>query len=302
MILTKLKTAGVIHPPKWLPASTVYLTIMGSAAYGVSTDTSDVDVYGVCVPPKDVVFPHLAGVIQGFGNQGEVFEQWSEHHVKHPDGRDVEYDFAVFSIVKYFRLCAENNPNMIDSLFTPRRCVLHSTQVAELFRERRKEFLHKGSWHKFKGYAYSQMGKIRAKTNAENAARAETIAKYGYDLKYAYHTIRLLNEVEMILTEGNLDLERNREQLKSIRRGEWKFEDIERYFTEKERALETAYAVSKLPHTFDEKVLKGLLLQCLEQHYGSISTAISTSPDIARLVRDVESVLDRYRTQTTKET
>jgi predicted nucleotidyltransferase len=297
MILTKLREAGAIQPPRWLENGTVYLTLMGSAAYGVSSDSSDVDVYGVCIPPKDIVFPHTAGVIQGFGTQPETFDQWQLHRVISPFGKDAIYDFAVFSIIKYFRLCAENNPNMIDSLFTPRRCVLHSTQIGEMFRERRKEFLHKGSWAKFNGYAYSQMGKIRDKTSAKNPTRAASIAEHGYDLKYAYHTVRLLNEVEMILTEGDIDLERNREQLKSIRRGDWKFEDLERYFTEKERTLEVQYATSKLPLTYDEAALKALLLQCLEAHYGSLSNAITTSPDVGRLVREMDDLLARYRTQ-----
>jgi predicted nucleotidyltransferase len=294
MILTKLNKAGLIHPPRWLEGSTAYLTIMGSVAYGVSADTSDMDVYGYCIPPKGVVFPHTVGVIPGFGDQGERFDQWQEHHVKHPDGKQ-DYDFSVFSIVKYFQLCMDNNPNMIDSLFTPRRCVLHSTQIGEMVRERRREFLHKGAWHKFKGYAYSQMAKIRSKTNAQNPARALSIATNGYDLKYAYHTVRLLNEVEQILVEGDLDLERNREQLKSIRRGEWTFPQLETYFTEKERTLEAQYAASPLPVRPDEEKIRTLLLDCLEQRYGTVSAATARSADADRLVRDLDAVLARYR-------
>ena len=142
----------------------MYLTIMGSNAYGVSSDTSDMDLYGFCIPPKTLVFPHLAGEIPGFGRQIQRFEQWQEHHVKDQDGKDTTYDFSVYSIVKFFQLCMENNPNMIDSLFTPRRCVLVSTQVGELVRTNAKYFLHKGAWHKFKGYAYAQVSKMRNKS------------------------------------------------------------------------------------------------------------------------------------------
>ena len=162
---------------------------MGSQAYGVSIDDSDLDVYGFCIPPKDLVFPHLAGEIPGFGRQIQRFDQFQEHHVKDPN-KEVEYDFTIYSIVKYFQLCMENNPNMIDSLFTPRNCVIHSTAVSELVRENRRMFLHKGAWHKFKGYAYAQMAKIRTKTNANNEKRAASIAAHGYDLKFAYHIVR----------------------------------------------------------------------------------------------------------------
>lgn len=295
MILNTLETAGVIHPPRWLVANTAYLTIMGSQAYGVSTDSSDMDVYGFTIPPKDVLFPHLAGILPGFGDQGERFEQWSEHHIKHPSAPDKEYDFAVYSIVKYFQLCAENNPNMIDSLFTHRTCVLHSTRLAEMMRERRKEFLHRGAWFKFKGYAYSQMAKIKSKVNATNEKRAAQIAEFGYDLKFAYHTVRLLNEIEQIIVEGDLDLQRNREQLKSIRRGDWTLPELEEYVTMKERSLEAMYAASTLPNVPDWGNLKELLLNCLEQHYGNLSTAVSRLPNMDRMVRELEAVISRYR-------
>lgn len=295
MILTKLAACNAIHPPRWLPGNTQFLTIMGSAAYGVSEDTSDVDMYGFCIPPKEIVFPHLAGIIPGFGDQGTRWDQWQEHHVKNPDGKDQTYDFTVFSITKFFQLCMDNNPNMLNSLFVPRRCILHSTPVSERVRERRREFLHRGAWNKFKGYAYGQMSKIRNKVQAENPARAATIAQCGYDLKYAYHTVRLLNEVEQILVEGDLDIERNREQLKAIRRGEWTLPQLETYFTEKERTLEAQYAATSLPIRPDEKVLKELLLNCLEQHYGTLDHKVARAPAMDRLVREIDELVSRYR-------
>lgn len=291
MILQKLRSQNVIHPPRWLVDQTQYLTVMGSVSYGVSGDTSDVDVYGFCVPPKDVVFPHLSGEIHGFGTQIQRFEQWQQHHVMPPDGRETSYDFQVFGIVRYFQLCMECNPNMIDSMFTPRRCVMHSTQVGEIVRENRKMFLHKGAWHKFRGYAYSQMHKIKGKIHSTNPARADTIEKFGYDVKFAYHVVRLLDEIEQIMVEQDLDLERNREQLKSIRRGEWTLEQIERHFEAKERALENTYATSSLRHKPDEASIRTILMNCLEMHFGSIADAVRREPSIDRLIRDIQGVL-----------
>lgn len=64
-----------VTPPRWLPDNLIYLTMMGSVAYGVSSDTSDMDVYGLCIPPKEDIFPHLQGIIPGFGRQQQRFEQ-----------------------------------------------------------------------------------------------------------------------------------------------------------------------------------------------------------------------------------
>ncbi len=291
----RLTDRNLVRPPNFLPGSVHYETIMGSVAYGVSSDTSDMDVYGFCVPPKDLVFPHLRGEIPGFGRQRQRFEQWQQHHVEDGDalgGQGRTYDLTIYSIVKFFHLCMENNPNMIDSLFTPQTCVLHCTQVGNMVRKNRWLFLHKGAWHKFKGYAYSQVHKMNSKQPPEGKRRA-LVEEFGYDVKYAYHIVRLLDEVEQILTEGDIDLQRNREQLKAIRRGDWSQADITEHFGRKEKELETLYTTSKLSHTPDEGHIRQLLLDCLEHHYGSLSGAVVDVDAATQALRDIQAVLDR---------
>jgi len=290
-IVKRLTDKQLISPPKYVTSGIQYETMMGSVAYGVSSDTSDVDIYGFCIPNKDMIFPHLKGEILGFGKQTQRYEQYQIHHVKDEDAKK-EYDITIYSIVKYFQLCMENNPNMIDSLFTPRRCVLFTTKIGELVRENRKEFLHKGSFHKFKSYAYSQLHKIKTKNPI--GKRKDIITEFGYDVKFAYHLVRLLNECEQILTEHDIDLERNREQLKAIRRGEYSEEQIENYFYTKEKELETLYNTSTLRYGPDETKIKNLLLRCLEEHFGSIDNCIVNTSHV-NLINDIDEVLNKYR-------
>lgn len=294
MILQDLVNRNIAHPPKWLCDNTFYLTEMGSRAYGVSTDNSDIDIYGFCIPPKEIIFPHLNGIIKDFGDQGEVFGQYQEHHLKHPD-KDTEYDFTVFSIVKYFSLCMENNPNSLDSLFTPRRCVIHSTKISEHVRSNRKLFLHTGSYSKFRGYAYSQLSKIKNKTNSSNPKRAADIEKNGFDTKFAYHIIRLALEAEQIMATHDLDLERDREIMKSVRRGEWSLNRINQWFQDKEKTLEELYTTSTLRKYPDEKLIKALLLESLEMHYGTLTSAIIRNPQIDSLLSDINTLVEKYR-------
>jgi uncharacterized protein len=291
MNLRSVLAAGAkVNPPGWLPDNLCYETIMGSVAYGVSADTSDVDVYGICMPPKDSVFPHLAGEIFGFGTQIKRFETWQEHHVV---ALNRTYDFSIFGIVKFFQLAMENNPNIIDSIFTPRRCVLSSTAIGEYIREHRTDFLHKGAWHKFKGYAYSQLNKI--KTKNPTGKRAELVEEFGYDVKFAYHVVRLLLEVEQILVERDIDLERDREQLMAIRRGEWTLEQLDEWAQDQERELETLYHTSPVPYGPDEALLKRHLLHCLEMHYGDLSVAVVQSDEAVALLRKIADLTKRYR-------
>lgn len=329
----------------WMADNIHYLTMMGSVAYGVNTDTSDCDVYGFCIPPKEDLFPHLKGEVVGFGNAKHAnnrFSNFQQHHIQDVDA-DKEYDLNVYNIVDYFQLVMENNPNMIDSLFTPQFCVLHSTKVGQMVREKRKMFLHRGSWHTFKGYAFAQMKKMKVpevrhcprcqasptlnkfdqlhdgkycckcvadgeliepvmkKVNRKIGKRAAKVEEDGYDLKFAYHIVRLLNEVEQIMTEGDIDLQRNREQLKAIRRGEWTLEQIEQYFHKKEVELETLYNENKANLSWGPQEdglqdrIKQLLFQCLEEHYGSLEKCV-VNPDAAVMaLREMGDVLNKYR-------
>lgn len=345
-VITDLEKKGLICPPKWLPSAVQYLTVMGSTAYGVANDSSDYDVYGFAVPSKEDVFPHLKGEILGFGQHTQRFDQYQQHHVVDPSeraGRGRTYDISIFSIVKYFQLCMENNPNMIDSLFTPINCVLYSSEIGERVREHRRMFLHKGAWPRFKGYAYSQRAKLLDKTvkkivdferrtgtilsvseadalltsknwdgeklgltRAEltyyrdllsvsgTSSRLAMVREHGFDIKMAYHIVRLMNEVEQILEEGDLDLQRNKEQLKSIRRGEWTLSQIDDFFEHKQVSLTKLYEKSRLPYKPDEPAIKKLLLECLEIKYGNVANAI-TLPDAGEtLLQEIHSKVFAY--------
>jgi predicted nucleotidyltransferase len=284
--------------PSHVPEGIQYETIMGSFAYGVSSDTSDCDVYGFSIPDKSLVFPHLNGEIEGFGPKGPRFEVWTQHHIKDETalgntGR--EYDFSIYSIIKYFDLVMNANPNMIDSLFVPVRCITHITPIGQMVRDNRHLFLSKKAWHSFKGYSYQQIHKIRTKSPTVGSKRREMIEEFGYDVKFAYHVVRLMNEIEQILTEGDLDLERSREQLKSIRRGDWTVDQIERYFMDNETRLAKLYDASSLPHKPRMEEIKQLLLDCLEQHFGTLQGAIQTIDPALRALNDIEQVLLRFR-------
>jgi len=281
-------------PPAFLETGVQYEVVMGSIAYGVAEDHSDMDVYGFAIPPRDWVFPHLRGEIPGFDEPGQQFEQIQQHHMKDASalaGKGREYDLTIYSIVKYFRLLMENNPNIIDTLFVPRNCVLYSTAMGEWVREQRHIFLHKGCWARFKGYAYAQVHKMR--TKVPEGGRQKIIDEFGYDVKFAYHVVRLLNEVEQLLIEEDLDLARNKEQLKAIRRGEWSQQAVEDYFTEKEKQLEQHYLQSRLPAQPDTKAIKQLLLQCLEQHYGSLEACIVREDEAVAALKAIEAILHK---------
>jgi predicted nucleotidyltransferase len=295
MILQELVDKQLIKPPEWMPSNVHYLVIVGSVAYAAEdTNTnSDLDLYGWCIPKKEIVFPHTVGIIKNFGWQGEEFEQWQKHHVFDQDalgGRGREYDFQIFNIIKYFNLLMENNPTVIDSLFTPRECIVHCTEVGNMVRDNRKLFLSKRCWAKYKGYAMSQLHKMAG--HQRSGKRKKIQEQYGFDLKFGLHLVRLLYEAEMILTEGDLDLRRHNEHLKAIRRGEWTEKQIRDWASEKELQLEKLFFESKLQEKPDENVIKNLLMKCLEFHYGSLKDTINLPDQNYTILKQIKKTLE----------
>lgn len=315
-IFDKLVGKGLIKDyPPFIKNNIHYEAMVGSISYGVSGDTSDIDVVGFCLPPKHIIFPHKYGYIHDFGEKPQSFGQYQQHHIKDVHS-DKDYDVTIYNIVRFFDKCMGANPNMIDSLFVPTRCVLHISMMGEMVRENRKIFLSGKCFHKFKGYAFSQLTKMKDKIGREfvmvcdhygwplditredamkdvhgykdityisdifnridqsgkRSKRLPSIKKYGYDVKFAYNVVRLLEECHQILEEGDLDLTRSRAMLKSIRNGEWEMKRVEEFFDHKFKLLEVAYSKTKLPSKPREDDIKNLLLQCIDSHYeGSVS-------------------------------
>lgn len=300
----KLMEQGLaLGAPPFLKTNVHYETIMGSHAYGVA-DTSvkdkipDYDVYGFAIPPKEFIFPHLNGHIPGFGPEPPKFEQFQKHHMFDPDalgGVGKEWDLQIFNIVKFFDLCLGNNPNMIDSLFTPENCVVHCTQIGRMVRDQRRLFLSKLCWKKFRGYAQTQLKKMNDKEPI--GGRREIVEKHGYDVKFAYHVIRLLDEAEQIMLEGDLDLQRAREVMKAIRRGEWTADEVRKFAMEKDTAMEVAYTNCKLPEHPPIEPIRQLLVNCLEAHYGSLKDCVAQIGWAEGTLKQIDVMLDAVRKQ-----
>lgn len=288
-ILNKLIKQQLIYPPTFLEDNVNYEVIMGSYAYGCNDpEKSDLDIYGFCMPPLKYIFPHTAGEIFGFDKQTERFEQFQSHHIV---SDNKEYDLTCFSIIKFFRLCADCVPNTLDSLFVPFNCILFQTQLGQHVRENRKIFLSKKAFHSYKGYSFAQFSKLKNKTTSSNPRRQANIDQYKMDLKHGYHLVRLLCQLEQMLLEGDMDLQRNKEMLKSIRKGDWSFEDLEKWFSEKERLLERLNLESTaIPDKIPEELIKKLLIECLEMHYGSLDNLIKLEKNPHKLYKIIKDI------------
>jgi predicted nucleotidyltransferase len=265
-ITTKLYNKGLITPPTWLPTNIILEIIGGSRLYGANVDNStDYDIRGIFIPPKDMIF-HSSLI----------------------------YGFDIYNITKFMKLGLANNPNQIDMLFCHETDITHCTQAGRMILDNRHIFLSKLSFIRFRGYAASQFKSIKNGRNAKGK-RKELIEKYSYDTKYAMHLIRLMNEATQILSEENIDLKRGSEEYRAIRTGQWSYEKLEKEFNERKLQAEKAYTNSKLPEIPNYNKIKNLLLNCLEQQYGSLKY-ICPQPDFAiNALKEIDLILQKNR-------
>ena len=95
--------------------------------------------------------------------------------------------------------------------------------------------------------------------------------------------------------ECDIDLRRNREHLKAIRRGEVSEQDIMDWAADKERQLEQQYHDSKIPAGPNEAKIRTLLLDCLEEHYGRLDNCVVEADAAVQQLREIHAILERSR-------
>lgn len=117
----------------------IFLTGVGSRAYGINNPDSDYDQAGVMIPPSKYFF----GL--------DKFEQFKDY----PDQDKVIYD-----IRKAVNLISDNNPNMLDLLYAPTRCIITLKPEWEVMMDNRHLFLSKKCRHTYSGYAFAQLKRI----------------------------------------------------------------------------------------------------------------------------------------------
>lgn len=123
----------------WLPSRTIFLTRHGSHAYGTNTPTSDLDLKGVAIPPRE----YFLGFAQHF-EQAEVREP----------------DMVIYELRKFMQLAADCNPNIIETLFTDPSDHLGVTALGEKLLAARDLFVSRRARYTFSGYAMAQMRRL----------------------------------------------------------------------------------------------------------------------------------------------
>ncbi len=113
----------------------IFECIAGSQSYNLHTATSDLDIRGVFVLPEAEYF--------GLNYVEQV--------------NDTKNDIVFYELRRFVQLLNRNNPNILEMLAMPARCILYKHPLFDLFEVRL--FLSKRCRETFAGYARSQVSK-----------------------------------------------------------------------------------------------------------------------------------------------
>jgi hypothetical protein len=195
---------------------TIYAAVVGSRAFGLSTEDSDTDVRAVYVAPT-----------QAF---------WSlTKPPPHVDGPGAE-TFS-WEVERFCELALKANPNLLEVLHSP--LVRTRTPLGDELLGLRPAFLSQLAYQTYSGYVLSQFKKLEADLRQRGQPR----------WKHVMHLLRLLTCARDLLRCGRLtlDVAGDRERLLAVRRGEVAWTEVEAWRLALHAELDDALEHTPLP-------------------------------------------------------
>lgn len=230
-----IQSAGMRRPEsadaaQSLERHVIYRCIVGSRAYGLEHESSDIDTRGIYVPPAE--------------------DHWSLFGVAEQIESD-EAQSCYWEIQKFLTLALKANPNILECLYTP--LVQHADERAQELLEMRAAFLSRLIYRTYNGYVLSQFKKLEQDLRARGALR----------WKHAMHLIRLLLAGIVALREGHVPVrvEQHREALLEIKHGARTWDEVNAWRLRLHGEFEDAHSATTLPERPDDPQVNALLVR-----------------------------------------
>lgn len=218
---------------------TIVNALAGSRLYGTNHETSDYDTMGIGVATKE----------QKLGLN--YIEQI---------GQD---DHVIYELSKWTRLALNGNPTILQMLWVkPEQTFIQDTfwEWKSWQRKLRSAVLSQRCIAAFLGYQEGQRKKILS----DRQQRPELVAKYGFDVKFAAHMVRLGLQGVEVSTTGEMSLPcKESPLLKEILQGRYTKQETLDMASELEHTLKTESSV--LPQEPDFKKTNKLLVEIYEE-------------------------------------
>jgi len=127
--------------------SIIFECLSGSHSYGLNTPASDEDYKGIFIFPASAYLSLEAPVSQV---------------------SDEKNDVVYYSLLRFFELALNANPNIIELLFMPEDCIRKTTPFYTELQDSRSLFITKQAYESHVGYAHAQIKKARGQNKWVN--------------------------------------------------------------------------------------------------------------------------------------
>lgn len=228
--------------------------LSGSHLYSTATENSDRDYVGIFIPPKDYILGlHTCELVTSNTNN---------------DGRNSseDTDCTYYSLPKFFQLAMKNNPNTIELFFVPPENIVFSDEYGKAILKNARHFISKKCKNTFGGHAHSQKQKLLTKNPI--GSRLAYIEKFGFDVKFASHLIRLLQEGIELLDDHKITFPLGvAEYCKDIKLGKISLEHILSTANLMEQILNDSYNTSDLQDEPDFDEINELQISLIESYW-----------------------------------
>jgi hypothetical protein len=233
----KLDQRDAVRQREQLPASfrvddyIIYRCVVGSTAYGLAEEGSDLDRRGIYLP---------SGTLH-----------WSLHGVPEQIENDATQE-VYWELQKFLVLALKANPNVLECLYSP--IVELATPLAEELLAMRAVFLSKLVYQTYNGYVVSQFKKLEQDLRNRGEIR----------WKHAMHLVRLLLEGIVVLRERFVPVQvtlEQRQSLLAIRHGLLSWDEVNAWRLDLHRSFERAYEITRLPDRPDTERVDAFLIR-----------------------------------------
>lgn len=208
----------------------VFQCVIGSRAYGLDSDESDVDRRGFFLPPAD--------------------RHWSLKSVPEQITCD-ETQEQYWEIQKFITLALKANPNVLECLYSP--IVERTTPLVDELLNIKSIFLSQLIYQTYNGYVMSQFKKMQAGLHKYGQAKP----------KHVMHLIRLLLSGIQVLRTGTLNVAVTveKERLLAIRNGQMPWEESESWRKQLHTQFDQAFKTTPLPEHPDYQAANNFLIK-----------------------------------------
>lgn len=208
----------------------VFQCVIGSRAYGLDNEDSDVDRRGFYLPSADL--------------------HWSLKAVPEQitcDDTQEQY----WEIQKFITLALKANPNVLECLYSP--LIERTTPLVDELLGMRSIFLSRLLFQTYNGYVMSQFKKMQAGLHKYGEAKP----------KHVMHLVRLLLSGIDVLRTGTLNVrvEAHKDRLLAIRDGLMPWEEFDQWRHQLHKEFDQAFQNTNLPEHPDHDAANTFLVK-----------------------------------------